>query len=119
MTKAYADLENKFNGGLSETLPRKLLNLLGNHQWDLKRVLALIEKFQKIGNADGTHIDKALDMIIAYDLNEQAHNASDSITHILDTVDPAEWHLQLHELGITKAFASPKERTLDELLDFV
>ena len=119
MTKAYTDLKSKFKDGLSETLPRKFSKLLGNNEWDLKRVLSLIDKFQKIENADGTHIDKALDMIIAYDLSEQIHNASDSIIHILDTVNPAEWHLRLHELGITKAFASPKERTLDELLELV
>lgn len=58
-------------------------------------------------------------MLLGYSLSYSTCNGSLTLENILSKSNPAEWHVQLHKLGIGTTFANPRELSLDEIVEAV
>ena len=64
-------------------------------------------------------IDKALDMILSYNISYSTKLNSSTLESIIKDAPAKEWNLLLHKLGTESTFIAPKEQSLDELIELV
>ena len=123
ITKGYRCFEAKFGNSNKQVLSRKFSKLLSKEQWNLEKVLSLLEDINKT-EATFEQIDKAVDMLLIININNlnPTDNAQNSIHLEISEVlksDPEGWADKLREIWIEKAFTSPKETPVNEIIENV
>ena len=101
-----------------DSVGKKLSKLLLNEEWNISKVLELIELF-KDKNWKFEEFDKAVDSILSYNITPSTESNSMTLNSILSEKNPKEWETWLHKLGIDTTFVSPKEQGLEELIELI
>ena len=117
-SKAKEFIDEKFNHN-SDQLSHKFSKIFKIQGWDLDSTMETIEIIKATESVEYDHIDKSLDWIIAYEIPPSNIKEDISLKHILSSKKPSEWQHSLHEVGVTSAFSSPKELTLDEIIQAI
>ena len=101
-----------------DSVGKKLSKLLLNEEWNISKVLELIELFKE-RNWKFEEFDKAVDSILSYNITPSTESNSMTLNSILSEKNPKEWDTWLHKLGIDTTFVSPKEQGLEELIELI
>ena len=120
--KCGSSFENNYTAKEKYEIAHKWTRLLKIDGWYIENITELISGFSKSG-ATFEQLDKAMDMLVIIKISElsKVDDPSDIPIELLEVFskDPEEWADKLRELWIEKAFRSPKERPINDIIENV
>ena len=99
-------------------LGKKISKLLLNEEWTIDKIFKFVKKIRR-RNWQFKEFDKVIDWILSYNLTDSSEVDSITLNFIISKINPHDWNIYLHKLGIHTAFIPPKEQTLDELIESI